>query len=226
MGLLWPKCRTQPLAFLNLIQFALAHRSSLSRSLCRAFLHSSRLTLPPNLVSSADLLREHSIPSSRSLIKMFSAKLLSSWVVPSLYWCLGLFLSSCKALHFSLLNCVSFLLARFSSLSWSLWMASWPSGISSTLPSLVSPANLLRVHSAPSSRSVRKMLNRIGLQKSHEVLHLGWDNPMQKYRLGGNCLGNRSTEMDLVGLTDSKLNKSHQHTLTATMTNHILLCIK
>ncbi|KAK4825912.1 hypothetical protein QYF61_003407 [Mycteria americana] len=30
MGLLWPKCRTQHLALLNLIQFALVHRSSLS----------------------------------------------------------------------------------------------------------------------------------------------------------------------------------------------------
>lgn len=42
-----------------------------------------------------------------------------------------------------------------------------------------------------------------------KVLHLGWDNPMQKYRLGGNCLGNSSTEINLVGLVDSKLNKSH-----------------
>ncbi|KAK4827228.1 hypothetical protein QYF61_015398, partial [Mycteria americana] len=38
MGLLWPKCRTLHLALLNLIQLASAHRSSLSRSLCRAFL--------------------------------------------------------------------------------------------------------------------------------------------------------------------------------------------
>lgn len=47
-----------------------------------------------------------------------------------------------------------------------------------------------------------------------KVLHLGWDNPMQKYRLGGNCLGNSSTEINLVGLVDSKLNKSHRCTLT------------
>jgi len=69
MGLLWPKCRTWHLALLNLIQLTLAHRSSLSRSLCRAFLPPSRSTLPPSLVSSASLLREHSVPSSRSLIK-------------------------------------------------------------------------------------------------------------------------------------------------------------
>ncbi|KAK4822563.1 hypothetical protein QYF61_016132 [Mycteria americana] len=56
------------LALLNLTQLTLAHRSSLSRSLCRAFLPSSRSTLPHNLVSSANLLRVHSIPLSRSLI--------------------------------------------------------------------------------------------------------------------------------------------------------------
>ena len=48
MGLLWPKCRTRHLALLNLIQLALAHQSSLSRSLYRAFLPSSRSTLLPN----------------------------------------------------------------------------------------------------------------------------------------------------------------------------------
>ncbi|KAK4807043.1 hypothetical protein QYF61_018384 [Mycteria americana] len=72
MGLLWPKCRTLHLALLNLIQLTSAHRSSLSRSLCRAFLPSSRSTLPHNLVSSANLLRVHSIPSSRSLIKILN----------------------------------------------------------------------------------------------------------------------------------------------------------
>ncbi|KAK4828032.1 hypothetical protein QYF61_022809 [Mycteria americana] len=54
----------------NLIQLAQAHRSSLSRSLCRASLPSSRLTLLPSLLSSANLLRVHSIPLSRSLIKI------------------------------------------------------------------------------------------------------------------------------------------------------------
>ncbi|KAK4829606.1 hypothetical protein QYF61_005706, partial [Mycteria americana] len=50
MGLLWPKCRTLHLALLNSIQLTSAHPSSLSRSLCRAFLPSSRSTLPHNLV--------------------------------------------------------------------------------------------------------------------------------------------------------------------------------
>jgi len=66
-GVVLTEVQDQHLALLNLIQLALAHRSSLSRSLCRAFLPSSRLTLPPNLVSSTNLLREHSVPSSRSL---------------------------------------------------------------------------------------------------------------------------------------------------------------
>ncbi|KAM9656072.1 uncharacterized protein ACIBXB_008597 [Morphnus guianensis] len=68
-GVAVTKCRTRHLALLNLIQLASAHPSSLSRSLCRAFLPSSRSTLPPNLVSSANLLTVHSIPLSKSLIK-------------------------------------------------------------------------------------------------------------------------------------------------------------
>ncbi|KAK1208189.1 ZFR protein, partial [Pygoscelis papua] len=44
----------------------------------------------------------------------------------------------------------------------SLWMAAQPSGTSATAPSFVSSANLLRVHSAPSSRSLRKILNMTG----------------------------------------------------------------
>ena len=63
---------TRHLALLNHIQLALAHRSSLSRSLCRAFLPSSRSTLPPNLVLSANFLRVHSNPSPRSLIKILN----------------------------------------------------------------------------------------------------------------------------------------------------------
>ncbi|KAK4819900.1 hypothetical protein QYF61_014635 [Mycteria americana] len=67
-----PQCRIRHLALLNLIQLASAHRSSLSRSLCRAFLPSSRSTLLPNLVSSENFLRVCSIPSSRSLIKILN----------------------------------------------------------------------------------------------------------------------------------------------------------
>ena len=45
---------------------------SLARSLCRAFLYPGRVTLPPNLVSSANLPRLHSIPLSRSSVQMLN----------------------------------------------------------------------------------------------------------------------------------------------------------
>lgn len=67
MGWLWPKCRTQNVALLNLIQLAFAHGPSLSRFLCKAFLPWSRTTFLPNLVLSANILRLHSMPSSRLL---------------------------------------------------------------------------------------------------------------------------------------------------------------
>ena len=63
LGLLWPKCRTWHLVLLNLIPLASAQ---LFRSLCRALLPSGRSTLPASLVSSANLLSVHSVPSSRS----------------------------------------------------------------------------------------------------------------------------------------------------------------
>lgn len=47
LGLLWPKYRAQHFTFLSLIELSSAHWCSLYRSLCRAFLHSSRLTHTP-----------------------------------------------------------------------------------------------------------------------------------------------------------------------------------
>jgi len=52
-----------------------------------------------------------------------SAKLLSSWVAPSVYWRLGLFFLRCKTFHFPLLSCIRFLMTHFSYPSRSLWMA-------------------------------------------------------------------------------------------------------
>lgn len=54
-----------------------------------------------------------------------------------------------------------FLPADFFSLSRSLWMIATPSSVSATTSSLTSPANLQRAHSAPSSRLLMKMLNRV-----------------------------------------------------------------
>ena len=55
---------------LAVIPLASSQKSSLSRSLCRALLPSGRLILLANLVLSANLLRMHSVPSSRSSIKI------------------------------------------------------------------------------------------------------------------------------------------------------------
>jgi len=50
MGVDVTKCRTWHWALLKLIQLTLAHQSSLSRSLCNAFLPSGRPKFPPRLV--------------------------------------------------------------------------------------------------------------------------------------------------------------------------------
>jgi len=59
----------------------------------------------------------------------------------------------------ALLNLMRFTWAHFSSLSRSLWMAFHPSGVSTAPFSLVSSANLLRVHSLLLSMSLMKLLN-------------------------------------------------------------------
>ncbi|KAK4814241.1 LOW QUALITY PROTEIN: hypothetical protein QYF61_012737 [Mycteria americana] len=65
-------------------------------------------------------------------------------------------------LHLALLNLMRFTQAHFSSLSRSLWMTSHPSGVSTAPHSLVSSANLLRVHSISLSMSLMKILNSTG----------------------------------------------------------------
>lgn len=58
--------------------------------------------------------------------------------------------------------CMRFFFTQFSNLSGSLKMAAYLSGISTTPPSFVPSANLLRVHSVPSFRLLIKKLNDIG----------------------------------------------------------------
>lgn len=66
----------------------------------------------------------------------------ASWLQPVLLH--GVNPAQVQDLHFPLLNFKRFLMAHFSSLSRS-WMAALPSSVLTTLPNLISSANLLRV---------------------------------------------------------------------------------
>lgn len=72
IGLFWSKCRTHHLVLLYVIQTNAAHRPSLSKSLCWKVGRFCSLTVPPNLVSPVNLLRMHSILSSRLLKKILN----------------------------------------------------------------------------------------------------------------------------------------------------------
>ena len=80
---------------------------------------------------------------SSRIPKSFSSGLLSMHSPPTLYLCLALPPPMCRTLHLALLNFLRFTQAHPSSLSRSLWMASLPSSMSTTLHSLVLSANLL-----------------------------------------------------------------------------------
>lgn len=67
---LWPRCRTSHLDILNFVRFTQAHISRLFRSLCVASLPSSVATAPHSLVSSMNMLRQHSISLSMSPMKI------------------------------------------------------------------------------------------------------------------------------------------------------------
>lgn len=84
--------------------------------------------------------------------KVPSSRLLPSRTDPSLYWALWLCHPRCRTLQLSLLNFIQFLLAHSSSPSTYLCKMALPSDMSSSLPSLVSSADLVKGFSIPSSQ--------------------------------------------------------------------------
>lgn len=98
-----------------------------------------------------DALLVHGRLLSTSTPWFFLAKLLSNRLVFTMYWYLGLFLLRCRTFHFLLFNFMRVFSFQFFSLLMS-WRAGQPCWVSATLPSCVSSANLLRVHSVPLSR--------------------------------------------------------------------------
>jgi len=98
-----------------------------------------------------------SFSSSRTHRSSCTMRLLSV-SSPGPYICLGLPWPRCNSLYFALSYLIRFLLAHFSNLSRSLWMTSLPSVVSTALLTLVSSANLLRLHLIPHSVSLIKRL--------------------------------------------------------------------
>lgn len=83
----------------------------------------------------------------------------------------GCFLPRDSTLCLSLLYVIRFLLACSCSISRLPWMAAWSSRVPICSLNLVSSANLIRVNSIPSSRSLTKTWNRMGARRDSSGTH-------------------------------------------------------
>lgn len=87
------------------------------------------------------------------------AKLLPRQSVPSLYWCLSLYLPWCRTFHLLLLIFTEVPLAHFSGLLRFPWRVALLSIILTVTSKVVSSVNLLKAHCTPSSWSSKKLQN-------------------------------------------------------------------
>ena len=88
--------------------------------------------------------------------KSFYAKLFSRWSATSM----GLFFPRCSIWYARLLNFLSFFSVDFCSLSTHLWVAAAPRAVSATPPTCALCADLLRMRSAPLSRSLNEKVKQ------------------------------------------------------------------
>lgn len=132
--------------------------------------------------------------------RFFSAELLSSWMIPSIYWCQGFSLPTCTTAHLVELN------ETLSSPP--LQPADSMAHFSTTLLCFLSSANLLRVHYSTSSRSLTKMLNRIGTSTNPWGTVSYPQQPPTTF-----CAGNFSDLQHSVSFQSSSLQSKQQLTI-------------
>lgn len=93
-------CKTWQLLLLNFTPLVIGQVSNLSKSLCKTSLPFRESSVPPNLVSSANLLSMHISPASRSVTKRTGPKM-AIWGRSTLYFmhCIEKIWRNAKPLH-------------------------------------------------------------------------------------------------------------------------------